>query len=219
VGRAVGDSRLVVAGFGHRGLGLAADGLRAGFDVTCVGPSPLRLHRLIGELSGDDRLAGVLQAGLGTGSLRLLDAPPGDAEVDVAVFAPDDGPEATRDPGPMELAAAALAAGVHARTHVVLFGGGSMHACSDVVTGTIGMLTGREPGRDYTLGYGIASGSPGAPTVVSGVDGPSARRTGELFRLLGHTPVTITPVEAAVFVAHLQRALLDPGGRRYGCPP
>lgn len=204
-----GPPRLVVAGFGHRGLGIAADALDAGMHVTCVGPAPLRVRRLIDELAGDDAFAAGLRAGLEAGALHLLSTLPDASVVPLAVFAPDEGAEDTGEPGPMEFGAAALAAGIGDRTHVVLFGRGGLRSCHDVVTGTIGMLTGREAGRDYTLGYGIAPGFPGAPTVVSGEGRTAVHRTEELFRLLGRATTTVTPVAAAVFVAHLQRALVD----------
>jgi UDP-N-acetyl-D-mannosaminuronate dehydrogenase len=206
---------LVVAGTGYVGLGLAADAVGAGFRVTCVGAEPLRIRRLITELAGDDALAAALRTAMGSGALSFAAGPAGGGPVEVAVFAPGDGQvEAGGAVGPMELAAVALAPGLTRRSHVVVVGTGGVRACAELVTGTIGLLTGLLAGPDYPLGFGLGCGNAAAPTVVSGVDAPSVSRTEALFRALGRPTTTVTPPAAAEFVVHLQRALLDMDRRR-----
>lgn len=202
---------LTVAALGHRGLGITADALGAGFHVTCTGPCALRVRRLITELSAGDALAATLLAGLRAGTLSFAEGPPRGAAVDVAVFVPGGDPAGQSGPGSVERAAAGLAPAVWAGTHVVLVGAGGLLAHADVVAGTIGMLTGREAGRDYSLGFAVVSGVRGAPAVLSGDDAASVRRTESLFCRLGRPTTTVTPPAAAEFVAGLQRALLGAG--------
>lgn len=204
-----GAARLMVAGLGHHGLGLAADALNAGFRVTCIGRAPRRVRQLIADLAADDALAATLQAGFRTGAFEYSTGPRPGSVADVAVLAPADGPDPSSRPGPMELAVVALAPALSSRTHVVIVGRHGLQRSSDVVAGTIGLLTGREAGHGYLLGFAIPPVNAGAPTVVSGVDAASVSRTEALFSGLGHRVVAVTPLAAAEFVAHVQNALID----------
>lgn len=203
-----GAARLMIAGLGHHGLGLAAEALDAGFHVTCIGPAPWRIRRLIDDLAADDALAATLQAGLRAGALEYSTAPNGSV-ADVAVLAPADGPDPSGQPGPLELAVVALAPGLSSRTHVVVVGRYGLQRSCDLVAGIIGLLTGWEAGPGYLLGFALPPVNPGAPTVVSGVDAASVSRTEALFSGLGHRTVAVIPPAAAEFVAHLQSALID----------
>lgn len=204
-----GTARLMIAGLGHHGLGLAAEALDAGFRVTCIGPAPWRIRQLIADLAADDALAATLQAGIRTGALEYSTGPRPGSVADVAVLAPADGPDPSGRPGPLELAVVALAPGLSSRTHVVIVGRHGLQRSSDVVAGTIGLLTGREAGPGYLLGFAFPPVDAGAPTVVSGVDAASLSRTEALFSGLGHRTVAVTPLAAAEFVAHVQNALIN----------
>lgn len=202
------STRLMVTGLGHHGLAVAAEALDAGFRVTYISPAPWRFRRLVAGLAVDDDLAAALHAGCRTGTLEFSAAPRRDPTVDVVVFAPVEAPGPSGEPDPVELAAAALAPDLTPSSHVVIVGRGGLQRCADVVTGTIGMLTGREAGPGYLLGFGIPPVHAGVPTVVSGVDAASVSRTVELFGELGRQTTTHTPLAAAQLVAHLQDAML-----------
>ena len=112
--------------------------------------------------------------------------------------------------------AAALAPALTSRSHLVVFSPCGLLRYADLVTGTIGLLTGLAPGPGYLLGFGVPPRDAAAPTVVSGVDAASVARTATLFGDLGRATAAVTPPAAAEFVGHLQNALVD--GHRRGRP-
>lgn len=201
-------ARMVVAGVGHHGLAVAAEALDAGFRVTYIRPATWRFQRLVAGLAVDDDLAAALQAGCRTGTLEFSTEPRCESTVDVAVFTPAEAAGAPAEPDPVELTAAALAPDLRPRSLVVIVGRGGLQRCADVVTGTIGMLTGREAGPGYLLGFAVPPAHDGVVTAVSGVDAASVSRTVELFGRLGRPTTTVIPPAAAQLVAHLQDALL-----------
>ena len=209
--RADGD-RVVVAGLGHVGLAFAHDAVRAGHRTVGLAPERDRIVRLIDELAPNDPPTAVLREALGSGQWRVTDDPAATGPFDVAVVAPVCGAAGAAEPEAVERAAAALAPHLRRGALVVLATTDRPAPRGELLAATIALLTGLRAGPDYALGIGLphpgTGGHDGAvPTVISGVDAPSARRTADFLHGLGRASSIVSPVSAAELVALLQRAM------------
>lgn len=213
-GRGVLGSRLVVAGLGHVGLGVARDAVAAGYTITGLGADPGQVVRLIDGLAAEDDTATVLADAIGSGRCTITDDADSCAGFDTAVLVPDGRPCDPAERGPLELLAVALAPHVRAGALVVVGGTTRPRKDGEVLSATVELLSGMRAGVDYDLGYSLGGFGPvggSAPTIVSGVDVRSARRAAELLRSIGRGVTPVSPVEAAEFVAALQAALFARG--------
>ena len=220
VGGGVLGPRLLVAGLGHVGLGVARDAVAAGYTITGLGADPRQVVRLIDGLAAEDDAATVLADAIGSGRCTITDDAASCAGFDTAVLVPDGRPADPGERGPLELLAVALAPYVRPGALVVVGGTSSPRSDGEVLSATVELLSGMRAGADYDLAYALTGVLPpcgSTPVIVSGVDTRSAQRAADLYRSIGRGAAPVYPVEAAEFVAVLQAALVarqKPGGPR-----
>lgn len=211
VGGGVLGPRLLVAGLGHVGLGVARDAVAAGYTITGLGADPRQVVRLIDGLAAEDDAATVLADAIGSGRCTITDDALSCAGFDTAVLVPDRRPADLAECGPLEMLAVALAPHVRPGALVVVGGTSQPRKDGEVLSSTVELLSGMRAGVDYDLGYTLSGHAPAgasAAAIVSGVDARSALRTAELHRSIGRRATPVSPVGAAEFVAVLQAALL-----------
>lgn len=218
----VSGRHLLVAGLGHVGLGVARDAASAGYDITGLGAEPQQVIRLIDGLAAEDEAATVLADAISAGRCQITDDVGVCAGFDTAVLVPDGRPVDPAESGPLEVLSAALAPHVRPGVLVVVAGTSRAAIEGELLSATIELLSGMRAGLDFDLGFALAGpvasvGSP--PTIVSGVDARSARRTAALYRNIGRGAAPVSPVAAAELVALLQTALLARRGPGHGGPP
>lgn len=213
--------RLLVAGLGHVGLGVARDAVAAGYELTGLGAEPEKVVRLIDGLAGEDEAATVLADAIGAGRCRITDDSRSCEGFDTAVLVPDGRPVDPAESGPLEVLAAALAPHVRPGVLVVIAGTSQAATEGELLSATVELLSGLRAGVDFDLGFALAGSVPSGgspPTIVSGVDTRSARRTAALYRNIGRSAAPVSPVAAAELVALLQTALLARWGPGCGGP-
>jgi UDP-N-acetyl-D-mannosaminuronate dehydrogenase len=201
----------LVAGLGYIGLGVARDAVTAGYHVTGFGTEPEHAVRLITGLAGEDHTATVLAEAIESGVLYITGDTRSCAAFDTTVLVPDGRPVDPAETGALERLAVALAPQVRAGVLVVVAETPRPRADGELLSATVELLSGMRAGKDFDLGYAVAafvSSTPTVPTIVSGVDDRSARRTAALYRNLGRTATAVVPAEAAELVTMLQIVLM-----------